>query len=340
MVLYIIRRTFGFKKAQDNISLRQMVDGITTKDGKVLDRGTGLGKASVARAVSSLEARGVIVRSKRKSADRGDEATTYALKLRGAGMGVSQNETPAPQAKVEGPVSQNETPPSLILGHPRVSKRDPQGTELHGTENTVTVNGGMKARGARDADRTDLRRLPDLGEDRDATQALADEILEALGDAHSQAFYYLVAAKVPEAVVRRTLSEIRHDGAREPARVFAHRMKAYAAEALHGRAWASEGEGAGNAREGGGVSPGAGPAWPPERTESPRRAFSIKTGPMLYRRAFRASWGILVRQAGFARRPACLRTLAQYNEWFLPSLSCPRADTTHARGARDNGGSR
>jgi hypothetical protein len=232
VVLYIIRRTFGFKKAQDNISLRQMVDGITTKDGKVLDRGTGLGKASVARAVSSLEARGVIVRSKRKSADRGDEATTYALKLRGAGMGVSQNETPAPQAKVEGPVSQNETPPSLILGHPRVSKRDPQGTELHGTENTVTVNGGMKARGARDADRTDLRRLPDLGEDRDATQALADEILEALGDAHSQAFYYLVAAKVPEAVVRRTLSEIRHDGAREPARVFAHRMKAYAAEAL------------------------------------------------------------------------------------------------------------
>ena len=37
---------------------------------------------------------------------------------------------------------------------------------------------------------------------------------------------------MPEAVVRRTLSEIRHDGAREPARVFAHRMKAYAAETL------------------------------------------------------------------------------------------------------------
>jgi predicted transcriptional regulator len=232
VVLYIIRRTFGFKKAQDNISLRQMVEGITTKDGKVLDRGTGLGKASVARAVSSLEARGVIVRNKRKSAERGDEATTYALKLRGAGMGVSQNETPAPQAKVASPVSQNETPPSLILGHPRVSKRDPQGTGLHGTEHTVTVNGGMEAQGARDADRTDLRRLPDLGEDRAATKALADVILEALGDAHSQAFYYLVAAKVPEAVVRRTLSEIRHDGAREPARVFAHRMKAYAAEAI------------------------------------------------------------------------------------------------------------
>lgn len=49
---------------------------------------------------------------------------------------------------------------------------------------------------------------------------------------HSQAFYYLVAAKVPEPVVRKTLSEIRHDGARSPARVFAHRMKQYAADAL------------------------------------------------------------------------------------------------------------
>jgi hypothetical protein len=61
---------------------------------------------------------------------------------------------------------------------------------------------------------------------------VADFILGELGDEHSHAFYYLVAAKVPEHVVRRTLSEIKHDGAREPARVFAHRMKRYAADAL------------------------------------------------------------------------------------------------------------
>lgn len=233
VVLYIIRRTFGFKKAQDNISLRQMVEGITTRDGRVLDRGTGLGKASVVRAVAALEARGVIVRNKRHSAERGDEATTYALKLRG----VSQNETPPPQAKVEPPLSQNETPPRLMVGHARVSKRDPQGTGLQCTENTVNVNGGKQAGTAHTweapaADRTDLRRLPDLDQEREATQAVADVILGALGDRHSQAFYYLVAAKVPEPVVRKTLSEIRHDGARSPARVFAHRMKAYAADAI------------------------------------------------------------------------------------------------------------
>lgn len=233
VVLYIIRRTFGFKKVQDNISLRQMVEGITTRDGRVLDRGTGLGKASVVRAVAALEARGVIVRNKRHSAERGDEATTYALKLRA----VSHSETLPPQAKVDRPVSQNETPPSLIVGHPGVSERDPQGTGLHGTENTVNVNGGKQTGTALDweapaTDRTDLRRLPDLDQEREATQAVADIILGTLGDRHSQAFYYLVAAKVPEAVVRRTLSEIRHDGARSPARVFAHRMKAYAADAI------------------------------------------------------------------------------------------------------------
>ena len=74
--------------------------------------------------------------------------------------------------------------------------------------------------------------MPDLVQGREETQSVAELILGELGDAHSQAFYYLVAAKVPEPVVRKTLSEIRHDGARFPARVFAHWMKQYAADAL------------------------------------------------------------------------------------------------------------
>ena len=99
VVLYIIRRTFGFKKAQDNISLRQMVEGITTRDGRVLDRGTGLGKASVARAITTLEARGVIVRNKRKSMERGDEATTYSLKLRPVSQKYHFETPPCPKTR-------------------------------------------------------------------------------------------------------------------------------------------------------------------------------------------------------------------------------------------------
>ena len=43
-LLYIIRRTFGFKKDSDTISLKQMVEGITTHDGRRLDFGAGLSK--------------------------------------------------------------------------------------------------------------------------------------------------------------------------------------------------------------------------------------------------------------------------------------------------------
>jgi hypothetical protein len=82
VVLYIIRRTFGFKKDSDTISLRQMVQGITTKDGRVLDRGTGLKKSAVANALNGLELKGVILSRRNQSRERGHEPTTYALHIK------------------------------------------------------------------------------------------------------------------------------------------------------------------------------------------------------------------------------------------------------------------
>lgn len=81
VVLYIIRRTFGFKKNSDTISLRQMVDGITTKDGRVLDRGTGLSKPAVIKAVRSLVERGIVITTANQSPEKGFEATTYSLNV-------------------------------------------------------------------------------------------------------------------------------------------------------------------------------------------------------------------------------------------------------------------
>src|SRR5918998_1070913 len=77
VALYIIRRTFGFKKDTDNISLRQMVDGIVKRDGQVLDRGTGLKKTAVTNALNGLEDKGVILKRRNRSAERGNEPTTY-----------------------------------------------------------------------------------------------------------------------------------------------------------------------------------------------------------------------------------------------------------------------
>ncbi len=91
VLLYIVRRTFGFGKTADAISLNQMIDGITTREGTVLDRGTGLSRSSVRRGVAGLETKGIILVSKVKSADGDYESNVYRLKIREQGVVSSQN---------------------------------------------------------------------------------------------------------------------------------------------------------------------------------------------------------------------------------------------------------
>jgi hypothetical protein len=67
-----------------------------------------------------------------------------------------------------------------------------------------------------------------LEEPPEKTEYIAEHILNALGDKQSQRFYYLVAAKIPEGVIRETLSEVRVDGARDPARLFTYKIQRYA----------------------------------------------------------------------------------------------------------------
>lgn len=81
VLLYIIRRTFGFKKPADNISLSQLVNGIITHDGRVLDRGTGLSKASVTRALHALKQKNLINATQNRNAKKGNLPTTYSLRM-------------------------------------------------------------------------------------------------------------------------------------------------------------------------------------------------------------------------------------------------------------------
>lgn len=57
---YILRRTFGFDKNFDSISLSQFKNGIMKKDGEVLDYGTGLDKVTTLTALKALEEKGFI----------------------------------------------------------------------------------------------------------------------------------------------------------------------------------------------------------------------------------------------------------------------------------------
>ena len=82
VICYIVRRTWGFKKSDDAISLKQMVEGITRKDGRVLDHGTGLSRSGVKNAIKSLEEKGVVIVNKAQTDDGDSEVNVYSFRKR------------------------------------------------------------------------------------------------------------------------------------------------------------------------------------------------------------------------------------------------------------------
>ena len=81
VLLYICRRTFGFKKASDTISLHQIAQGITTRDGRMLDGGTGLCKRHVQRALKVLEKKNIIQVTRKVDETGLNEVNTYSLNM-------------------------------------------------------------------------------------------------------------------------------------------------------------------------------------------------------------------------------------------------------------------
>lgn len=82
VLLYIIRRTFGFKKGADTISLNQLIHGITTRDGRVLDTGTGMSRQGVMRGLKGLLAKDIIAVNKAVTEDGANQVNLYTLHFR------------------------------------------------------------------------------------------------------------------------------------------------------------------------------------------------------------------------------------------------------------------
>jgi phage replication O-like protein O len=202
VLLYIIRRTFGFKKDADNISLNQICNGIATREGEVLDSGTGLSLSTVQIALKGLVEKNCVMTARNRSKEKGDEPTTYSLNIL--------------------PVTENRQGGIPKIGNGGYRKSVTQETVVHQTVNN-TVNGVVKG-----GEQSSLHTLPDLGEPLEKTAYVVKLMLEALGDKRSAQFYQLVAAKIPEQVIRETLSEVRVDGARNPAKLFTYKIQRYA----------------------------------------------------------------------------------------------------------------
>jgi len=81
VLLYIVRRTLGFRKGADAISLTQFCTGIVTRDGRVLDRGCGVAsRPNVVRALTHLEEKGLIRVTKARTTAGDKDVTVYALR--------------------------------------------------------------------------------------------------------------------------------------------------------------------------------------------------------------------------------------------------------------------
>lgn len=200
VLLYIIRRTFGFKKDSDNISIAQICKGIKTKDGKVLDKGTGLGKSSVARAIKGLEGKNIIIARRRKDQKKGFLPTTYSLNI------------------IQQPLSQNETRVVPLAAQGLVPKRDIQETVLQEIDYNVNVANQPSKNKKYQVD------------------ALVLEMEETLKDRHSTQFYKRIAERCPSQMIYTALSQIKDMNARgqikkSKAALFTGLIKKMAAEA-------------------------------------------------------------------------------------------------------------
>jgi len=127
VLMYVSRRTFGFKRHSDQISLDQICHGIVTaevrdadgtviKPARLLDHGTGLAKSTVVRALDRLIAAGLIRKRHNTDPRRGQLANTYGIVFKDpsvptrAALPVCQNR-PAPDQEADSPpVAQRDTP--------------------------------------------------------------------------------------------------------------------------------------------------------------------------------------------------------------------------------------
>ena len=160
VLLYICRRTFGFKKESDDISLNQMLNGIVKRDGTRIDYGTGLSKPSLIKALKDLQEKGIVLAVRQSSGEKGNEPTNYRLRFidldqqtpsGGAGK-------PSPSGGLDRP-EKNFTPlgkKTLLVGStkkftkPLVKKLNPQQTEKQETEiqqQTAPVVAALMAEG-------------------------------------------------------------------------------------------------------------------------------------------------------------------------------------------------
>ena len=212
VLLYIVRRTFGFdKRGGDTISYRQFTEGITTRDGRVLDQGCGVSnRTNLSRALHQLEERGLIRRVAGRTPEGDAAVTLYALWFDGPAARDADDPRdrlahPAahPSAKARGQKADNRRPisgggtaaalPGAAAAPPRTATALPSGTAAappvvpqRYPQETVEQQTGKQE--TDHIDRFDGSAPDDDGEGREALRRVVADLSRELGDnAHERA---------------------------------------------------------------------------------------------------------------------------------------------------------
>ncbi len=184
VLLYICRRTFGFKKGSDRISKSQLENGITKKDGTKLDRGTGLSRRSIRLGVAGLLKKNILIKKRHASTRKGHEATEFALNIINTNPGVHSTQGGG------------------------VKRTPGMGTEVP-TQDTVRQ---VKKNVIRNPFKESYERAEvksGTASSKAKQEMLVSAILEVCGDTKSKAFYRRVARLCPPEMIFRILSEVR-----------------------------------------------------------------------------------------------------------------------------------
>lgn len=208
VVEYVLRHTWGYQEygTAKRISTNEFMHGRRKKDGSRIDRGTGLSNRSVIDGLRQAVEHGYLI-EERDDRDKGRIQKQYRLHMKNLQSDVKDLHRGVKNLHTSSEESSHRT------------EKDTKERHL------ITVNGGNKTK-------SPVSQLPSIERAPEESDLITSDILAALGDEHSEAFYRLVAAKIPSEVIYQALSEIQTDGAKDAPKVFTYRMNRYALEQL------------------------------------------------------------------------------------------------------------
>ena len=211
VVEYVLRHTWGFQEygILKRITLDEFQHGRKRADGSRIDQGVGMGRQAIINGLRQAVQDGYLTEA-RNETDRARIRKSYAPRIAAPAQKSAKSRDRSQRYDNHTSGVRSSYPGGMTI-IPR-SEKDTQKDTLE----TVRGRNGILGH-------LDPQRHPKA-----KTEVLVGDMLAALGDQRSAAFYRSVAHRVPEPVIYRLLSEVAHDGARSPQKLFTFKVRKWA----------------------------------------------------------------------------------------------------------------